>query len=290
MSITLGETITLKSLSICYNQRMENLPTATTVACSQCGGELHPEVGQVFLICPYCSSTVYIDKSQVVFHWYVAPTLDEKQARAALARWMAGNQTVKDLDRKAQISEVSFAYFPMWLFKYRKPDEKDELLLVPAAATSVSEIKNLVLPPGDLRKPTAEIDHAAQAPTVPLETALAWLGQRQITAEQIIEKALVHVPVYTFKYFFNSRTYTALVEGASGGVFANLFPAKAEAPFLLIGGATALIYLCLATFPAMGALQSGASGLGIGLLICSGAGLVIAPILFVIAAWIAAKI
>lgn len=269
---------------------METPQVATSIPCSQCGGELHPETGQVFLTCPYCSSTVYLDKSLVVFHWYVAPTLNEKQARSALARWMAGNQTVKDLDRKAQISTVTFAYFPMWLFKRQKSDGKDKRLPLPAAATSISQLKHLSLPPGDLRKPTAEIDQTAQPPSVPLDTALDWLRQRQITPEQVVEKALVHVPFYTFKYIFNNRTYTAVVEGASGGVFVNLYPAKAEAPFLLIGGVTALIYLCLATFPAMGALQSGTSGLGIGLLICSTAGLMIAPLLFAIAAWIAAKI
>lgn len=269
---------------------METPQVATSIPCSQCGGNLQPEAGQIFLTCPYCSSTVYLDKSQVVFHWYVAPTLDEKQARSALARWMAGNQTVKDLDRKAQISAVTFAYFPMWLFKHQKPNGKDERLLLPAAATSISELKHLILPPGDLRKPTAEINKTAQPPTVPLDAALEWLKQRQIASEQVVEKALVHVPLYIFKYIFNSHTYTAVVESASGGVFANLYPTKAEAPFMLVGGVAALIYLCLATFPAMGALQSGASGLGIGLLICSSVGLVIAPILFTIAAWIAAKI
>jgi hypothetical protein len=62
------------------------------VARTMCG-ELHPDEGQIFLTCPYCGSTVYLDKSQVVFHWYLAPTLDETQARASLARWMSGSQT-----------------------------------------------------------------------------------------------------------------------------------------------------------------------------------------------------
>lgn len=260
------------------------------VSCSQCGGNLFPDAGQIFLTCPYCSSTVFLDKSQVVFHWYVAPTLDETKARGALARWMAGNQTVKDLDRKASVTEVVFSYFPMWLFKRRLPSGADQSLLIPAAATSISELKRLNLPPGDLRKSTAEIDRVAQPPTVPLEAALEWLNQNKVPSHEIVEKSLVHVPIYTCKYFFNGRVYTAIVEGASGEVFANLYPAKAEAPYMAIGGITAVIYLCLATFPAMGALQSGATGLGIGLLICSGAGLIIAPILFAVAAWIAAKI
>ena len=78
------------------------------VLCSQCGGELHPDVGQIFLTCPYCASAIYLDTSQVVFHWYLAPTLDQSRANSALARWMAGSQTVKNLDQKSRVTEVDF--------------------------------------------------------------------------------------------------------------------------------------------------------------------------------------
>ena len=67
---------------------------ANVFPCTQCGGELHPDEGQIFLTCPYCESTVYLDKSRVVFHWYLASTLDDQKARTNLARWMGGNETV----------------------------------------------------------------------------------------------------------------------------------------------------------------------------------------------------
>jgi DNA-directed RNA polymerase subunit RPC12/RpoP len=82
---------------------MDTPPVATRLSCTQCGGELHPDEGQAFLTCPYCGSTVYVDKSQVVFHYYLASTLDEAKGRGFLARWMAGNQTVKDLDQKSRV-------------------------------------------------------------------------------------------------------------------------------------------------------------------------------------------
>ena len=98
---------------------METQLPANVLTCTQCGGELHPDEGQIFVTCPFCSSTVYIDKSRVVFHWYVAPTLDASQAQAALRRWMTGSQTVKDLDEKSQIGAPGFEYFPLWVFKLR---------------------------------------------------------------------------------------------------------------------------------------------------------------------------
>jgi hypothetical protein len=269
---------------------METSPVAVTLQCTQCGGELHADEGQIFITCPYCSSTVYIDKTLVVFHWYLASTLDEGKARASLARWMAGNQTVKDLDKKARLVGGTFEYFPIWLFKRRHADGKDEILIEPAAATSVSEIRHLRLPAGDLRRYEPSLDPQAHTPTVPLGTAMQWMEDRQIPPKDIVERSLVHVPLYTFKYEFAGRPYTAVVEAGTGGVFANLYPAKAEAPYLMAGGVTAAVFLCLALAPVIGVLAGGQEGLGIGLAACVSLGLIAAPVLFAFAAWVAAKI
>jgi hypothetical protein len=258
--------------------------------CTQCGGELHPDEGQVFLTCPFCSSTVYLDKSQVVFHWYLAPTLDEEQAKAALARWMAGNETVKDLDRKAMVTGSSFEYFPMWYFKRRTSSGKEEIILEPAAATSVSEVRRLRLPAGDLRKYSADLEKQSSPPSVPLETALGWLRERGIPTQDVAERALVHLPLFTIKYAYQANPYTAIVEGGTGGVFANIFPAKVEAPYLLAGGLAAGVFLCLATFPVIGALFNSGEGFGMGLLACTGLGVLAAPALFALAVWVAAKV
>ncbi len=269
---------------------MEPSPTSSVLSCTQCGGELHPDEGQIFLTCPFCNSTVYVDKSRVVFHWYVAPTLDEAKARASLARWMSGNQTVKDLDRKSSIVETSFAYFPMWYFKVRRPEGGEEIRMLPAAATAVSEIAHLYLPAGDLRKYESELDAQALTPTVPLQTALQWMESGGGASANILEQSLVHIPLFTIKYSYQGRLYTALVEAATGGVFANIFPAKAEAPYLLAGGLTALVYVCLAFIPVVSGLAEGSDGAGIGLAICAVAGLAAAPALFALAAWVAAKV
>jgi hypothetical protein len=125
---------------------------------------------------------------------------------------------------------------------------------------------------------------------VPLETALGWLGERGISREQILELAMVHVPLYFFKYNYQGTLYSAVVDGATGEVFANIFPAKSESPFRIIGTSAALIFLCLATFPVAGSLIDSVGGLGIGFLVCTGLGIIAAPILFAIAGWVAAKI
>jgi predicted RNA-binding Zn-ribbon protein involved in translation (DUF1610 family) len=265
--------------------------TANIFNCTQCGGELHPDEGQIFVTCPFCNSTVYLDKSRVVFHWYLAPTLDEAKARASLARWMAGNETVKDLDKKARLVGASFEYFPLWYFKSKAKDGSESIWLEPAAATSVSELKSLKLPAGDLRKYDSSLDSQAHMPTVPLQTVQGWVAERLSQGAEVIETALVHIPLYTFKYTYNGENYTAIVEGGTGAVFANIFPAKAEAPYLLAGGLSAGVFLCLATIPLIGAMaDSSGGGLAVGAGLCIGLGILAVPALFALAVWVAAKV
>lgn len=269
---------------------MDTSLPVTEIHCTQCGGELHPGEEQIFLTCPYCSATVYMDRSRVVFHWYLAPTLDEEKASASLKRWMAGNQTVKDLDRKAKLLGSKYEFFPLWYFKRKDASGKETVLLLPAAATSISELRRLNLPAGDLQKYEPAIDSQALQPTVPLQAALSWLAESQAPQDEITAQSLVHVPIYTFKYSYQGSVYTAIVEAGTGGVFANLYPAKAETPYRTMGCATAAIFLVLATIPVVWSSIQGATGTGLGLAVCIGLGLIFVPILFAIAAWIAAKV
>jgi DNA-directed RNA polymerase subunit RPC12/RpoP len=268
---------------------MESTIPTPGLNCTQCGGELHPDEDQIFLTCPYCGSTVYLDKSRVVFHWSLTPTLDEAKARGVLANWMASSKTVKDLDKKARLVGTAFEYFPMWYIKYQL-EGKEVIALEPAAATSITELRRLNLPAGDLQKYDPRLDAQAHTPSVPMDTAVGWVQQNRGSAVQIKETALVHIPIFSFKYVYNNQTYTAVVEAATGATLANIYPAKSEAPYVLAGGITAGVYLCLALIPIAFAAGNSGTSTTLGLAICTGAGLVAAPFLFALALWVASKI
>jgi hypothetical protein len=262
---------------------------APELPCPQCNGLLAPDEGQRFLVCPYCGSAVYLAKAQVVFHWQLRPTLDEEGARAALRRWMAGNETVKDLDVKSRVESIAFAYFPLWLVRLGSGDD-ETVRLEPAAATSVSELKRIQLPAGDLVGYESSLDPQSVTPTVPLQAMLSWVEHAGVTREQVTEVSLVHIPLYTFHYTHGAASYVAVVEGVSGKVFANIYPAKAEAPYRAVALAAAATFLCLATLPLGGAAFEPQQGLGIGVLLCTGLGLIAAPLLFGAAVWVAARV
>ncbi len=261
---------------------MTDSPPIPAIHCTQCGAELHPDEGQIFLTCSFCGATVFVDKSQVVFHWALHPTLSAQQAGEALARWMSGNQTVKDLDRKARVIGSLFQYFPLWSFTWRGPDGREQTSLQPAAATSITEVAKMNLPAGDLVRYEQINEADAVAPTVPLEGAREWLAQSQPNA-QVRESALVHVPIYIFKYQYNNQVYTALVEAATGSVIANIFPAKAEAPYLTAGFITAAVFIFISLLP-----HIFGSVIGLPLMLVLGA--VAIPVLFAFAAYVAAKV
>jgi hypothetical protein len=264
-------------------------PVATVLSCSQCGGTLEPAEGQVFLTCPFCSSTVYLDKRQVVFHWAVARTIAPEAATAALRRWMAGNATVKDLDRKAEIKTQEFQYFPLWYFRTGTA-EAETIVLEPAAATTVSELRTLNLPPGDLHKYDPALDGEALMPDVTLAAAGERLAARGIGADRLRERALVHLPLYSCKYVYGGETYAAIVDGASGAVLAGVFPAKPEGPYLAIAAIGWLLTFIVSWIPAFAYWAGGAGGLAGGLLVYAVAVAVLAVPLFLAAGWISARV
>ncbi|PKN86497.1 MAG: hypothetical protein CVU46_07455 [Chloroflexi bacterium HGW-Chloroflexi-8] len=259
-----------------------------TILCTQCGGEIHPDEGQIFITCSFCDSTIYVDKGKVVFHWYIDPTINPDQVNSILFRWMSGNQTVKDLDKKCRLISREFLFFPLWYFKVRLKGNGESILLQPAAATSISELKNLKIPAGDLKKYAFEIDIDAQTPTVPLEAARAWLDENIIQGEPL-EIFMVHIPIFIIKYMYQNRIYTAVVEAGTGKVFANVYPSKSEAPYILAAGLTALVYLGLASVPVF-ALFFGNQATGVAITIALVLGLIAAPILFLLAIWVASRI
>jgi hypothetical protein len=62
---------------------------------------------------------------------------------------------------------------------------------------------------------------------------------------EVRETALVHVPIYVFKYAHKSQTYTAVVDAATEPI-GQYLPTKDEMPFgWWVGGAA--VYLCIAS-------------------------------------------
>ncbi|MCC6864931.1 MAG: hypothetical protein IT280_02095 [Ignavibacteria bacterium] len=207
------------------------------IKCTQCGADVTVQQDETFIECPFCASALFLDKRKVVFHYLINSNFKPNEAEGNLKRWMSGNHTVKDLDKKAQIVKSEFYFFPVWYFK-TKDTSGDKIYLQPAASTSVSEIKKLQIPAGALKfyeKNTYNEDEIKK-PDVLYDSAKAWLQSSGVNLDTVTEAALVHIPFYQFTYSFAGQSYTALVEASSGQVYSNVYPAKSEAPFRILFG------------------------------------------------------
>lgn len=269
---------------------MTSVSVPVQILCRQCSAPLPIEQGTQFVICEFCGTTNVVDKGQTVFHFAVRVTVRENEAEAALRRWMAGNKTIKGLDRQALVEPPLFQYFPMWLVRTQK-DGKEKVWLEPAAALSISELKNLTLPAGDLEPFDPEMDSATVEATVPYETMRRWLREQNPGQEAAVrEVALVHVPVYQFGYTFKDRHYVALVDGATSQVFANIYPSKWEVPYLAIGAVAFAAYFLASLAPLIGYLVGGGPGLATGAVVYAIAAVVLAIPIFVGAIIISSRV
>jgi len=263
---------------------MSEIQASTQLICQQCSAPLIVEAGATYATCEFCGTVNYLDKSQAVLHYAVRPTLDDRNAQAALRRWMAGNDTVKGLDAAAQVRSQVYELFPMWLVR-AFTEGQEAVILKPAAALSIVELGQLRVPASDLVPYDNSLDAVAVTPTVPLTTLRTWLADNEgIAPGEIREIALVHVPLYQFKYEYKGEQYTALVDAATGQVFAGIFPEKYEIPYLRIGALGCVAYFLAAFIPSVGFLISGSTGLGFGVLAYIAVIIVLAVPIFIAAA------
>lgn len=177
---------------------------------------------------------LFLDRSAIVARYRLPRLVDRRQAEATLRRWMAGNHTVKDLDRKSKISAIDAITFPMWLFRWRK-GRRESVTVEPAAPTPISVLADLSIPAGKLDPYHGPEEGVETVPVaIPLETARGWVEQRGVAADEVTEVALVEIPLWRASYRYSGGTFHAIVEGSTGGVLASVYPEKAESPYILV--------------------------------------------------------
>lgn len=218
--------------------------------CAQCGARLDVAADIRVLACPYCDTALAVDAEGLVFREVLEPTVQPRAVADHLRRFLSGPATVAGLDREARIGEPELELFPFWAFTVRGPDG-ERTVLMPAAPSSLQGLQGLKLPGAARRPAAAALPEGARVtePEVPLATARQWLDEREGRPE-IRRVALFHVPLYRVDYSWRGRTYRAAVEAVSGEVLPADYPAKSEAPYVLVAG------LALAVFGLEGLLFS----------------------------------
>jgi len=220
---------------------------ATEVKCPQCGASVSFDAGTILVRCEYCKSQVFIDRRSAAFAYAYPFLVGPDEARGVFRRWTAGSRMAKDLETTASIRRFAPVYFPVYFFRRRfGPEEK--AFLEPAKVTTLPGLHGLKVPPGDMKLLNADFrlgDAQLLPPEIRLDHYLAGMPGEPI------EQSLVYMPLYQIDYDYGGATWSAVLEGSAGEVFATDYPPRKSAMYVAVGalgllgsvGAWTLVFL-----------------------------------------------
>lgn len=213
------------------------------VGCTQCGAGITVSATDRLLLCPFCDTALVVDGSTTLFHEVMVPTIQANDAAAHLRRFLGGRDTVANLDREAKLEEPALEYFPFWAFTVGGVGG-DQVVLQPAAPSSLQGLQSLNLPTGETRPMSSDVTKGTPViePEIPVDTAREWLKGKHGDDVAVRRSVLYHLPLYRTPYSWRGTTYRAAVDGVTGKVFPADFPAKAEAPYVLVAGLALLVF------------------------------------------------
>jgi len=208
------------------------------IKCTKCGAPIEIDPGVKIAKCKYCDSQIFIDKSGAGFFYIIPFMLNASQAQSTFKRWSAGSKMAKDLESQAHISILRQSYFPVYMFK-RDLGGREQVQVLPARSTTLPGMRNLKIPPGDLKVFDQKFSVEGAEVIQPDMDMMAYLGT---LPGKPLEQALVYFPTWVVSYTYKDKKFSAVVDGSSGEIFATDFPPRQAAPYVVIGAASFVLF------------------------------------------------
>jgi DNA-directed RNA polymerase subunit RPC12/RpoP len=209
------------------------------IKCTKCGAPIDIDPGQRIAKCKYCDSQIFIDRSGAGFFYIIPFMLNATQAQSTFKRWSAGSKMARDLEAQAHISILRQSYFPVYMFK-RDVGGREQVLVQPARSTTLPGMRNLKIPPGDLKVFDQKYSVEGAEVVQPDMDMMAYLDT---LPGKPLEQALVFFPTWIIEYAYKGRKYSAVIDGSSGEIFATDYPPRQAAPYMIIGAAGFILFL-----------------------------------------------
>ncbi|WP_317137470.1 MntP/YtaF family protein [Methanochimaera problematica] len=191
---------------------------------------MNVDTGIHFLKCKYCDTTVFVDRSGIMFYYALPFFIDDEKAKGVFRRWTANAQVDKELETKGKILSIDKQYFPVYQFK-RDENGKEKIYVKPAKGTVLPGMNKLIIPGGDIKIFDSSFN-PGNAKVLDVDFGMdAYLPE--ISGEGK-EQALVYFPIYEVSYEFNGETYKAVIDGSSGKVYASNYPTRSSVPYGLV--------------------------------------------------------
>jgi len=98
------------------------MPTVVvdSINCPKCGAPLKPNLGEIIVVCEYCSSAILLSANSkyVLRHSLIPAGVNEEEIRQRIAAWMKGGfYKPDDLAKKAKLEKLECTYLPFFVFE-----------------------------------------------------------------------------------------------------------------------------------------------------------------------------
>lgn len=88
--------------------------------CPKCGAPLKPNLGEIIVICQYCSSAILLSANSkyILKHSLIPAKTTEQDIRARITAWMGGGfYKPDDLAKRAKLQKLECTYLPFFVFE-----------------------------------------------------------------------------------------------------------------------------------------------------------------------------
>jgi|GEM_PF-1812750 len=185
------------------------------VACSQCGAKITIEDGRRFITCPFCRSSLLVEKDRTFECFYLEHQRNDIWARAFLLSQLRD----AGVDADPKDLTIQFSYFPIWHITHSDGVSFTQ----PAAHTTHTEISSFRIPAGDLIYYDREKDDLGETaePTILPDAATHWTKGDRDQIDGLTRLWLVYLPIYFFSFSVDGTRHRASIIGDSTRVYSD---------------------------------------------------------------------
>ena len=219
------------------------------IKCTQCGGSVPIEYDTVFIKCSFCETALYVDTNQTVKHFIMLVQAAEDDVVPIIQRELS----YMEINDPVTLNKINLHYFPFWRLENNKGGAQN----IPAAAPPIEDMSVIKFPSGEFKLFSDELVNGKSVvePEVTLEDAIAE-GKKSICDESVeySSASITHLPFYNVGYSCQNMEHEAVVEGVSGTVYADGWPAapqkRKDRHLGFIAFMSIALFLFEASFPA----------------------------------------
>ena len=210
------------------------------IRCASCGGEIALKRDEAFLSCPFCSSSLYLDRAKTFRSLLISPVLTAVAAKGRLEEELARREVPPCSVRASRV-----VLAPFWGVRGESLQES-----TPAFSPVPPALQGYRLPSaGTVFMDAAAMDGYTMIPCSE-HTSSTWEGRQDVSSF-----TLYHVPFYEMQLGAGRLSYDCWIDAVTGKVYLDQTPPQRSEN--ISSRFLALVFVLFAAFTAAAAIVPG---------------------------------